>query len=228
MHGTARARGRSAGVAQPAGDPVDREQADAPEPVAAARRCAVAQAAQQLDLQERRAGRRTGCAGRSRPAAPARGRAAAPRRRSRSELGARALELGADQRPDPLARLLVLPQLDVAAGDRAGRPSRTPSRRWRAGRRRTASRAPSPAAARARRPRAPPRARCRARTTPGSTIRACVQEKTQGIARRSSMPPPGLRVGRPRAEPQPRDLVDRRHGGEEGVRSRGRRSTSAR
>ena len=162
------------------------------------------------------AGRRRGCGGRSTPAAPARGRAGArssPTSSSSAHVRSNSL---AQRAPDALARLGVVPQRHVALRDRAGRPWRTPSRRWPAAPRRTAtSAAISRSSVERRAPRAPRPARVPSPNQAGSTIRACVHENTHGIARSDSMPPSVRRLRRARAEPQARDLVQRRGGGEE-------------
>ena len=62
------------------------------------------------------------------------------------------------------------------------------------------------------------RAVCSAVPSPnqaGSTARACVHEKTHGIARKSSMRIVALALGRARAELQARDLAHGRRGVEE-------------
>ena len=193
-------------VAQPAGDPVDRQQAGPrqlpPSRSPRARRGAAARPARTT------AGRRTGCGGRSTPAAPARRRAAARRRAIAQQLAAACSSNSASiAAPDALAHRRVVPQLRVAARRSPGRPSRTPSRRWPAA---PAKNGHSSRISRSSSSAVRSRARLSAVPSPnqaGSTIRACVQrehprDRAEVLDRRRL-----LAARRPRAEPQPRDLV---------------------
>ena len=126
-------------------------------------------------------------------------------------------ELVRDPAPDPLAHRAVADTAPRSAAPRRGRPSRTPSRRSRAAPRRTASRAPSRAAARRPCDEHAARSAVPSPNHAGRMIRACVQENTHGIARKSSIARDARRLARARAELQPGDLVERRRLVEEGV-----------